>query len=88
MYDGLIFKTNPHGQGWAPGEARHCVWEVGEDTEWIFNKKVRCWWLTPIILAAQEAETGRIVIRSQHQQIVRETLSRKTRYKNRAGGEA
>jgi hypothetical protein len=30
-----------------------------------------CWWLTPIILATQEAE---IVIQSQPRQIVQETL--------------
>jgi hypothetical protein len=43
------------------------------------------WWLTPIILATQEAEM-RIVVRSQYGQIVRENLSRKTFHKNRAGG--
>jgi hypothetical protein len=31
----------------------------------------------PVILAAQEAETRRIVVRSQTEQIVRETLSQK-----------
>jgi hypothetical protein len=35
------------------------------------------WWLTSIILATQEAEIRRIMIRSQHWQIVHETLSQK-----------
>jgi hypothetical protein len=35
------------------------------------------WWLTPVILATQEAEITRIVVRSQPGQIVHETLSRK-----------
>jgi hypothetical protein len=28
-------------------------------------KMDRCWWLTPIILATQEAEIGRIMVQSQ-----------------------
>jgi hypothetical protein len=43
-------------------------------------------WLTPVILAIQEAEIRRIEIQSQPGQIVRETLSQKTLQKNRAGG--
>jgi hypothetical protein len=35
------------------------------------------WWLTPVILATQEAEIRRIEIRSQPGQIVHETLSQK-----------
>jgi hypothetical protein len=46
------------------------------------------WWLTPIILATQEAEISRIVVQSQLRQIVPQTLSRKTLHKNRAGGVA
>jgi hypothetical protein len=46
------------------------------------------WWLTPGILATQEAEIRRIAIRSQPRQIVCETLSWKTLHKNRAGGVA
>jgi hypothetical protein len=42
----------------------------------------------PVILATQEAEIRRIVVRSQPWQIVHETLSQKTLYKNRAGGMA
>jgi hypothetical protein len=34
-----------------------------------------CWWLTPVILATQEAEIRRIMVRSQPRQIVHETLS-------------
>jgi hypothetical protein len=41
------------------------------------NKTARRWWLTAIILATQEAETRRIVVRSQPGQTVQETLSRK-----------
>jgi hypothetical protein len=32
--------------------------------------RARCWWLTPVILATQEAEIRRIVVRSQAEQIV------------------
>jgi hypothetical protein len=38
----------------------------------------RCWWLTPVILATQEADIRRIMVQSQPGQIVHETLSRKT----------
>jgi hypothetical protein len=39
------------------------------------HHKARCWWPTPVILATQEAEIKRIVVQSQPQQIVHETLS-------------
>jgi hypothetical protein len=35
------------------------------------------WWLTPVILATQEAEIRRIAVRSQASQIVPKTLSQK-----------
>jgi hypothetical protein len=47
-------------------------------------------WPMPVILATQEAEIRRIKVQSQPRQkkTVRETLSRKTLFKNRAGGVA
>jgi hypothetical protein len=42
----------------------------------------------PVILATQEAEIGRIVVRSQPWQKVHETLSQKILHKNRTGGVA
>jgi hypothetical protein len=38
-------------------------------------------WLTPIILATQEAEIRRMIVQSQPGQIVQETLSQKTHHK-------
>jgi hypothetical protein len=35
------------------------------------------WWLTLVILATQQAEIRRIMVRSQPRQIIRETLSQK-----------
>jgi hypothetical protein len=49
---------------------------------------VTCWWLTPVILATQEAEIRRITVRSQLGQIVWETLSRKNPSQKRTGGVA
>jgi hypothetical protein len=39
------------------------------------SQEAKCWRLTPIILAAQEAEIRRIMVQSQPGQIVCETLS-------------
>jgi hypothetical protein len=40
-----------------------------------------CWWLTPIILATQEAEIRRTAVQSHSGQIVHKTLSQKTLHK-------
>jgi hypothetical protein len=41
------------------------------------KKKVGSWWFMRIILATQEAEIRRITVRSQPEEIVLKTLSRK-----------
>jgi hypothetical protein len=41
------------------------------------------WWLTPVILAIQEAEIRRITVLSQPRQIVHETLSQKKTRNNK-----
>jgi hypothetical protein len=45
-------------------------------------------WLTPIILATQEAEIRRITVQNHPGQIVQETLSQKKPSQKRAGGVA
>jgi hypothetical protein len=45
-------------------------------------------WLTPVILATQEAEIRRTTVQSQHRQIVCETLPQKHPSQKRAGGVA
>jgi hypothetical protein len=47
----------------------------------------RCQWLTPIVLAIQEAEIRKITVRSQPGQTVRETLSQKTSSQQKRAGE-
>jgi hypothetical protein len=52
-----------------------------------FSFKKQTWaghqWLTPIILATQEAEIRRITVQSQPGQIVLKTLSQKNLYKKK-----
>jgi hypothetical protein len=50
--------------------------------------EAECWWLTPVILATQETEIRRIMVRSQPWQIVHEILSQKDQSQKRAGGVA
>jgi hypothetical protein len=52
------------------------VW-VGYFTDIKKDVRAGCWWLTPVILAAQEADIRRIEVRSQPGQVVLETLSQK-----------
>jgi hypothetical protein len=52
------------------------------------NNKSQALWLTPAILATQEAQIRRMEVRSQPGQIVYETLSGKNSSQKRAGGVA
>jgi hypothetical protein len=57
--------------------------EEKNDRKWVI---ARHWWLTPVILAKQEAEIRRIMVRRQPRQIVHEPLSQKTVHKSRTQG--
>jgi hypothetical protein len=50
------------------------------------STRAGCQWLTPIILASQEAEIRRILVQGQPGQIVLETLSQNYPAQKRAGG--
>jgi hypothetical protein len=45
----------------------------------------RCQWLTPVILATQEAEIRRIVVGSQPRKTIHKSLSQKNPPQKRAG---
>jgi hypothetical protein len=45
------------------------------------KKRAGCQWLTPVILATQEAEIRRITVRRKPRQIVCKTLSQKSLHK-------
>jgi hypothetical protein len=49
------------------------------------KNKTRCRWLTPIILATQEAKIRRITVQSQSGQTVCKTLSRKKPSQKKTG---
>jgi hypothetical protein len=49
------------------------------------KKLARCWWLTPVILATQEAEIWRITVRSQPRQIVHLDLISKKKPSQKMG---
>jgi hypothetical protein len=46
----------------------------------------RHWWLTPVILAMQEAEIRKIVVQSQPRETILETLVQKNPSHKRGGG--
>jgi hypothetical protein len=48
--------------------------------------RARYWWLTPVILAIQEAGIRRISVLSQPRQIVLKTLSRKKKKSQKRAG--
>jgi hypothetical protein len=54
----------------------------------LLNDAVLSWWLMPIILATQEAEIRRIMVRRQPGQIVCKPLSQKYPTHKRASGVA
>jgi hypothetical protein len=47
-----------------------------------FKIIARLWWLTPVILSAQEAEIRKIMVQSQTRQTICEALSGKKKKKN------
>jgi hypothetical protein len=53
-----------------------------------YQEQIDTWWLTPVILATQQAEIRRLVVQSQPRQIVPETLGRKNPSQKRTGGMA
>jgi hypothetical protein len=72
----FVLQRNPSWAGWR-GRGRLRISLMSLRCEWV-------WWITPIILATQEAETRRIMVPGQPWQIIHETLSRKYPTLNRA----
>jgi hypothetical protein len=63
----------------APGLHFHCGWET-PFFSYCFNKSswiARHQWLTPIIIATQEANIRRILVQGQHRKVAHETTSSK-----------
>jgi hypothetical protein len=61
------------------------VWVKSMRTMSKTKYKARSWWVTPVILATQEAEIRRTSVQSQPRQMVPEILSRKKPSQERAG---
>jgi hypothetical protein len=59
----------------------HSLWDAPLKLSFL----ARHWWLTHVILDAQEAEIRRITIRSQPVQILCETLSQKKKNHHKKG---
>jgi hypothetical protein len=69
------------------GKKKNVIWPNphNQKPQKIHGWKSGCQWLTPIILATQEAEIKRTAVQSQPREIVHKTLFRKKKSQKRAG---